>query len=548
MQTKCLDGETLVRLLRGGAERIRENKDTINELNVFPVPDGDTGTNMMRTVESGVDKLMGEEATVGTLAAEFAKGTLLGARGNSGVILSQFISGVCSALSGSETVSPRQLAEAGLEGVRRAYAAVANPTEGTMLTVFRESVDYALKNLTEEDGIEELLRLHIEEARRSLAKTKELLPVLAEADVVDSGGAGYLCILIGMYDALMGKMSAVHFESRPTEAEKVDYSLFTTKSELTYGYCTECLVRLQAAKGDPESFDREAFLTALTAMGGDSVVLIRDGDVLKLHVHTKTPGEVLALCQKYGEFLQVKIENMSLGHSGETTPVKKPERRKKYAAVAVSGGDGMTALFEELGVSAVVDGGQTANPSTEDLLTAFASVNAEHIFVLPNNSNILLTAEQAASLYEDAAVTVVPTRTLAEGYAALSVFNEGADTPEDILSDMTDAAEAVTTCEVSLAVRDATVDGVSVKAGEYIGIVDGKLTVSEKTETEALVATVSAVAELDDKELLTLFVGEGVSEAERVAATEALEAAFPDLETTVYMGGQRVYRYLVSLE
>ena len=547
MQTKCLDGGTLVRLLLGGAEKIRENKETINELNVFPVPDGDTGTNMMRTVESGVDKLTEENRPVGDVAKAFATGTLLGARGNSGVILSQFVSGICSALSGSETVTARQLAEAGLEGVRRAYAAVANPTEGTMLTVFRESVDYALAHLTEEGDLEELLRLQIEEAERSLARTKELLPVLAEADVVDSGGAGYLCILIGMYETLIGKMSAVHFGGGRARETETDYSLFTADSELAFGYCTECLVRLQNAKGDPEAFDREAFLAALTAMGGDSVVLLRDGDVLKLHVHIKTPGDVLALCQKYGEFLQVKVENMSLGHSGEKPTAEKDRRRKRYATVAVANGDGLAALFHDLGASVVVDGGQTANPSAEELLSAFAEANAETVFVLPNNGNILLTAEQAASLCEETRVIVVPTRTLPEGYAALSVFYEAADTPEDLLLDMTDAAEAVTSCEVSLAVRDAVVDGVSVKAGEHIGIVNGRLGIAKATEREALIATVSA-AVTDDTELLTLFVGEGVTEEERVLATEALEEAFPDLEVTVYIGGQRVYRYLISLE
>ncbi|MBO7170297.1 MAG: DAK2 domain-containing protein [Clostridia bacterium] len=548
MQTSVLDGEALIRLLQGGVEKLRERKQEINDLNVFPVPDGDTGTNMVKTLEGGLDRLPAHAATAGEVAEAFAKGTLLGARGNSGVILSQYIAGVCSALVGQETLSPRQLAEAGKEGVRRAYAAVANPTEGTILTVFRESVDYVLAHLSEGGDFEELLALHVEEAERSLAKTKEILPVLAEADVVDSGGAGYLCIITGVYETLLGKAVTPRLEAKETEGQALDYDRFTADSVLTYGYCTECLVRLQNAKGDPESFDREGFLAALTELGGDSVVLLRDGDVLKLHVHIKTPGDVLALCQQYGEFLQVKIENMSLGHSGAEDTKKKKTARKKYVAVTVACGEGLAALFKDLGASAVIDGGQTANPSTEDFLTAFSQVNAEHILVLPNNGNVLLAAKQAAELYTESKVTVVPTKTLPQGYAALSVFQEAAESAEALASDMMDAASAVTSLEIGCAVRDAVIGGVEVKEGEYIGIVDGALLVSETTETEALLAAVSKVEDVEDKELLTLFVGEGVTEEERMKMVESLEEAFPELEVSAFVGGQKVYRYLVSLE
>ena len=551
METKILDGDTFKRMLEGGAEEIHAQVEEINELNVFPVPDGDTGTNMMKTMESGIAKIPhAQDASVGEVATAFAKGMLLGARGNSGVILSQFVAGVSEALSDKETVTAQEFADAYLDGVKRAYAAVSKPVEGTMLTVFRESAEYVKRKLHEDSTVEDVLRLNIKEAKRSLERTKELLPVLAEADVVDSGGAGYLCIATGMYEALIGKARAYERMTDEPHASQADYDLFTTDSELTFGYCTECLVRLMRAKGDPEAFDTAAFTAALTAAGCESIVALRDGDVLKVHAHTKTPTDILLLCQQYGEFLNVKIENMSLQHSEKTAAQPKAQAmpHKHYGVVAVANGEGMSALFAGLGADVVIDGGQTDNPSTEDFINAFTALNADHILVLPNNGNILLTAGQAAELWEKGNVTVVPTKTLPQGYAALSVFNAAVTDPEEQLADMVNAKEAVVSGEVTVAIRDASIGGVQVKEGEAIGILDGTLVCACPTITDALCDMIAKIEDVEDREILTLFVGNDASDAECDEITQILEERFDWLTVETVIGGQRVYRYLIAVE
>ncbi|MBQ9805727.1 MAG: DAK2 domain-containing protein [Clostridia bacterium] len=549
MEIKTLDGKTFRRILQGGADGILANIEAINELNVFPVPDGDTGTNMSLTIESGLSRIPDADGiSLGAVAQDFAKGSLFGARGNSGVILSQFFAGMCDALTDKEAVSAKELAAAYMDGVKRAYAAVSNPTEGTILTVVRESAEYALANLSDQSTPEEFFRLHIEEAERSLLRTKDILPVLTEADVVDSGGAGYLCIAKGMYETLRGNGTDSVRLTRRIESQSADYDLFTTDSELTYGYCTECLVRLQRAKGDPAQLDEKAFVNELERMGCDSIVTIRDGDVLKLHAHTATPSDILTLCQRYGEFLNVKIENMSLQHSERMAVQKKKTPHKRYGVVTVATGDGLTALFESLGADAVINGGQTGNPAAEQFLEAFESLDVDCILVLPNNGNILLTAEQAAELWEGGNAHVIPTKTLPQGYAALSVFNAAAESVDELVADMVSAKDAVASGEVTEAVRDSTVGGIAVKAGEYIGILDGDLVTSGASVTEALCGMIEQIEDLDDRELITLFVGDDVSEDERVQVTEALAEHFPELSVEVYIGGQKIYGYLVAVE
>lgn len=556
METRVLDGNTFKRILQGGAREIRLNIQTINDLNVFPVPDGDTGTNMSRTIESGIAKISAEEdAPLSEVAAEFSRGSLLGARGNSGVILSQFFAGVCEKLSHSETVTAAEFADAYITGVERSYAAVATPVEGTILTVFRESAEYAKQNINESSTLEDFLTLNIEQAERSLAKTKEILPALIEADVVDSGGAGYVCIAKGMYEALSGAPIDA-FEPLTSDAEKaaeIDYDLFTADSELVWGYCTEALVRLQNAKIAPSDFDDKAFAKELERLGCDSIVALKDGDILKVHAHTRAPSDILTLCQKYGEFLNVKIENMSLQHSekvakAESVEPKKKKPHKKYGVVTVATGDGMTALFESLGADVVINGGQTGNPSAEQFLEAFESLNADNIIVLPNNSNILLTATQAAQLFDAEKVSVIPTKTLSQGYAALAVFNPAIDDLDMQLADLNDAKDAVVSGELTVAIRDTVIGGVDVHEGEYIGILDGELVTSEADAIEAMCDMISKIEDVDDREILTLFVGAGVSEDERAAMTEVLEERFEDLTVEVYIGGQEIYNYLIAVE
>ena len=553
METRVLDGITFRRILQGGAREIRLNMQLINDLNVFPVPDGDTGTNMSRTIESGIAKMSSDEsATLGEVATEFSRGSLLGARGNSGVILSQFFAGVCDKLSDKNEVNAAEFAEAYIAGVERSYAAVATPVEGTILTVFRESAEYAKDNITEESTLEDFLTLNIEQAERTLAKTKEILPALIEADVVDSGGAGYLCIAKGMYESLEGGESE-RFEipqSDKESAKEIDYDLFTTDSALEWGYCTECLVRLQRVKAEPSEFDDKAFARELESLGCNSIVALRDGDILKVHAHTMTPSDILTLCQRYGEFLNVKIENMSLQHSERVAKAepKKKKPHKPYGVVTVATGEGMTSLFESLGADVVINGGQTGNPSTEQFLAAFDELDVDNILVLPNNSNIFLTATQAAQLFERGTVSVIPTKTLSQGYAALSVFNGAVDDLDTQISDLNCAKDAVVSGELTVAIRDSVINGVQVREGEYIGILDGELVTSNEDAIEAMCNMISEIEDIDDRELLTLFVGADVSEDERVEMTEALEERFEDLAVEVYIGGQEIYSYLIAVE
>ncbi len=551
MEIRQLDGNTFRRILRGGADGIRSNIKTINDLNVFPVPDGDTGTNMSKTIESGIAKIpSNENISLCDVAGGFSKGSLFGARGNSGVILSQFFAGMCGSLADKEVASTRDLANACLAGVERSYTAVANPVEGTILTVFRESAEYAGSHIGDDSTVEDFLKLNIEEAERSLERTKEILPVLTEADVVDSGGAGYLCIIKGMYESLVSEDEAVNVSYGAEEKVEVNYDLFTSESSLEYGYCTECLVRLQKIKGESEDFSEKEFVAALEGMGCESIVAIRDGDVLKVHAHTPTPSDILILCQKYGEFLNVKIENMSLQHSEklEKAENEKKKPHKRYGVVTVATGDGMTALFESLGADVVINGGQTGNPAAEQFLSAFDSLNVDHILVFPNNGNILLTASQAAELWGGENVTVIPTKTLPEGYAALSVFNSSVESIDEQIEDILAAKDGVCSGEVTVAIRDTSVGGLDIKRGEYIGILGGEIVTSKNDVIEATCEMIEKIDDIDCRELITLFVGARVSEEERVEMTEAIEERFEDLELQVLIGGQDIYDYLVAVE
>lgn len=544
MTDKTIDGSGYLRMLLGGAAKLAAHTEELNALNVFPVCDGDTGTNMLRTMEGGLAEIRKEAASrIGIVSDIFAKGILLSARGNSGVILSQLFAGINECLSGQETVTALELAQAYRKGIDKSYAAVQNPTEGTILTVFRESTEYAAQNVDENSSIEDFLRLHIQQAQKSLAATKELLPVLAEADVVDSGGAGYLYIAEGMYEALCGK--EVQFSFTQTKEQQVDISRFTRDSVLEFGYCTEFLLRLTTAKVDPDAFDIQTVLADLEEMKGESVVAYKQDDIVKVHVHTFNPGEIMARMLRYGEFLTVKVENMSLGHSQTEKPKAKPS--KPFAVVTVAAGDGMTALFTQMGADRIVSGGQTANPSIEEFVEAFRECAAEDIIVLPNNKNILLAAQQAAKLYEDARVHVVPTKSLAQGYSALSVITPGITDVHTLLSSAERAAKDVLDGEITQAVRDAHVDGHTIREGDFMAISGGKIAAVAETAEKAVLQLLES-ADADLCEIITLFAGKTVTDVRRVALTEELKETYPDCEIVVYEGGQDVYDYFLAVE
>lgn len=547
METSLLDGKKLYEMYLGGAKHIAENAEEINKLNVFPVPDGDTGTNMTCTVEGGVAALaaLPADATVGEVATAFAKGVMLGARGNSGVILSQIFRGIEKGLAGKQSVTAKELLDAYLYGVKQAYAAVAKPVEGTVLTVFREGVE----KLDVEDGtsLEEFYRQHIRTAKDTLAKTQEILPVLKEAGVVDSGGAGYLCIAEGMYAALTGEETTGFVAQAPVQTNSaLDMSLFTRDSELTYGYCTEFFLRLQTKKVNPDAFDVQTLVDYLQDVG-DSVVAIKDDDLIKVHVHTKTPGDVLAHCQQYGEFLALKIENMSLQHQ-ETIAEKPKKPRKKAAVVAVATGEGLEELFKELGADAIVRGGQTGNPATGDFIKAFDEVNADEIIVLPNNSNIYLAATSAAEMYPQSKVRVLPTKTFQQGYGALAVVTKPIENVDGLYEDMLAAAEDVVSVSVTYAIRDAVVGDTNITKGDYIGFVGNDLLIDSKDKADCAAQALKRIPDIEEKEILTVFYGEDIEEEDREAFTCKIKKEFPNLEVIEYFGDQAVYCLLICVE
>ena len=540
---QIINGADLRRMIISAAASIEIHKQQLNELNVFPVPDGDTGTNMLKTIEGGLLALENRsDLYVGELSKLFSRGILLSARGNSGVILSQIFAGINEVLAEQDSVNALTLAKAYIQVIEKSYSAVQKPTEGTILTVFRESTQYAAEHMNEESSLEDLYRLHIEQARRTLEKTKDMLPALAEADVVDSGGAGYLYIAEGMYEVLEGK--EIRYEaSAPKNESTVNIDRFTRDSVLTHGYCTEFLLRLTTSKVDPDSFDVSSAIAVLKELGGESIVAYKQDDIVKIHVHTFSPGEILASMQAYGEFLTVKIENMNLGH---TKPEKK-KTSKAFAVVAVAQGEGISALFTQMGADQIVSGGQSVNPSIEDFLEAFKECNAKDIIVLPNNKNIILAAKQAAQLYTDASIHVINTKNIAQGYSALSVITPGIKDVEALITSAERAAEGVIDGEITCAVRNAIIDGKRISVGDCIAISNGNIVAVETTPEEAVLSMLENV-DIDLCEIITLFVGNCVSAEKRSELTEKLKKIYDEYEIVVYEGGQEIYNYLVAVE
>ena len=540
-------------MLSGGAFKLAAYRQDINDLNVFPIPDGDTGDNMLMTFGSGADAAKKAGNNLGVVSKAVADGMLLGARGNSGVILSRIFAGITSEFSGLESADIEDIKRGMKTGVAKAYGAVSNPVEGTILTVFKDAVNYADDNAPE-GGLEEYFRTLLDEMGRSLDRTPELLPVLAEAGVVDSGGAGLYYIFEGMKDAL--EKGEDYAEEKRAEviktASAIDFSLFDENSVLEFGYCTEFLLRLQRAKTDVEQFDAEDLAAYLNSVG-DSVVCFKDGSIVKVHVHTKDPGGILRYCQQYGEFLTLKIENMTLQRSeavskGDNAQSKLATRnkKKKTGIVAVAAGKGLKETFLSLGVDEVVDGGQSMNPSAGDMIAAFDKVNAERIFVFPNNGNVILTAEQAAELYDKAEVIVLKTKTIGEGYAAVSMMETEGETADIVSGVYESVAEVVTAC-VSKANRNATKNGVSVVSGDYIGFVGDEIISDDADKNEAAKNLLGKI-NVADYGLLLMFVGESATDEEAGNLKQELEKSYPETEVIVIEGDQPVYDYMFVLE
>lgn len=548
---KGLDGQKFLSMVRGGAANLEANAAIVNDLNVFPIPDGDTGENMSMTISGGLRYADGFDGKSISHAADIlADGMLLSARGNSGVILSQFFAGMADSLRGKDTADIRDISSALELGVKSAYAAVLNPTEGTILTVAREASEYAAGRIGEHSTLETFTSDYMHELERSLRRTPELLSVLKEAGVIDSGGAGLYYIIDGVLKTLRGELIG---ESGPFDARAAAPSLshFTAESVMEYGYCTEFLLQLQTIKTDIGAFDVNALTDALSEMG-DSIVAFLTGSIVKVHIHTLTPGRVLDYCQKYGEFLTLKIENMTLQHH-ETTVANNfktggGERAKRpYALVTVATGKGICQTFADLGADKIIDGGQCKNPSAEDFIAAFDAVNAEHIFVLPNNGNIIMAAKQAAELYKEADVRVIDTRSIGEGYAALTMLSYDSNDADTIADELSAAKAGVVTGMLTRAVRDAEINGVAIHAGDYFGYTDKSAISAAKDKLDAA-KELAVGLKMGEHEYIIVIYGEGMTLAERDMLRRHFAAAYPHTELFEIDGGQEVYDLLMILQ
>lgn len=581
---EMLNGDTFASMLRSGAAMLGEKREEVNDLNVFPIPDGDTGDNMFMTIDSGNTEVMSyDNSTLEEVAASAAKGMLLGARGNSGVILSRIFAGISHGLEGREETDVRGLSEAFKSGVEEAYRAVSIPVEGTILTVYKDAVRYASERVTDDSTFEDFFDDFLLELHSSLERTPELLAVLKESGVVDSGGAGFIYIVEGMRKALAGDQAVSCEQAISEPKKKVDISLFTEDTTLEFGYCTEFLLRLQKSKVDKNKFDLDGLIEYLNSEG-DSVVAFRDDSIVKVHVHTKEPGVILNHCQKYGEFLTLKIENMTLQHHeselkkqmensadksygttgcgtmssagtsyGETSPGGyssgssfRKKIRKKYGIVSVAAGEGIKEFFISLGCDAVVDGGQSMNPSTEDFIKSFEEVYADTIFVFANNSNIYLTACQAAELYKESDVRVIDTKTIGEGYAAISMLDTSSDNIDEIISNARESAATVVTGVVSKANREASMDGVSVRDGDYIGFVGDKIYLDTVKRDDAVIGLAREL-ECGSYDVAILIAGKDTNESETNEIKNKLSGVYKRTEFIVIEGKQPIFDYMLVL-
>ena len=556
---KTIDAQMVAKMFLGGAKNLESNKEWINELNVFPVPDGDTGTNMTMTITAAaadVSKL--DNPDMYTLGKCISSGSLRGARGNSGVILSQLLRGFTKGIRDHEELDVIDLAGAMQKAVETAYKAVMKPKEGTILTVAKGAADKAAELSESVEDVEEFARLVVEEAEAVLAKTPDMLPVLKEAGVVDSGGQGLVQVLKGAYDAFLGK--EIDYTVEPAESTKkapAQEKEAPAQAEIRFGYCTEFIIMLEKEYTPQTEQEFKGFLESI----GDSIVVVSDEDVVKVHVHTNDPGKAISRALTYGSLTRIKIDNMREEHQeklikdaakvAEQQKFEEEERKKMVPPkpvgfISVSIGEGIGEIFRELGVDYLIEGGQTMNPSTEDMLRAIEEVNAETIYILPNNKNIILAANQAKLLTKDKEVIVIPTKTVPQGITAVVTYSAEASVEENTEA-MSEEIKNVKTGQITYAVRDTHIDDKEIHEGDIMGIGDhGMLAVSTSLE-KTTVDTLKAMLD-EDSELVTVYYGSDVSAADAQALTAKLQESCPDVEIELQEGGQPIYYYLISVE
>lgn len=543
-------------MVQAASTRLGNQAEYVNSLNVFPVPDGDTGTNMGMTIENGAKEVADKPAsTVGEVGQILSKGLLMGARGNSGVITSQLFRGFGQAIKDKEELTGQDLAHAFQSGVEVAYKAVMKPIEGTILTVSRGAATAALKKAEETDDAVEVMRAALDGAKRALAKTPEMLPVLKEVGVVDSGGQGLVFIYEGFLAALTGEyIASEDFKATPavmTEMINAEHHKSVAEhvatEDIKYGYCTEIMVALKQGPTYVKEFNYEEFQGYLSGLG-DSLILVNDDEIAKVHVHTEDPGLVLQEGLKYGALKKVKVDNMRNQHDAvleKDQAVAISQEEKDFAIVAVCAGDGLADIFKSQGVDYVISGGQTMNPSTEDIVKAIDAVNAKNVIILPNNKNIFMAAQSAAEVSEVPAA-VVETRTVPQGFASLLAFNPAQSLEENVEA-MTASLSDVVSGSVTLAVRDTSIDGLEIHKDDNLGMVDGKIVVSNPDMTTTLKEIFAKMID-EDSEIITIYVGEEGNKELAEEISEYLESTYEDVEVEIHDGKQPVYPYLMSVE
>lgn len=544
------DAEMLQKAFLAGAKNIENKKEYINQLNVFPVPDGDTGTNMTLTIMSAAKEVTAlEQPTMAALAKAISSGSLRGARGNSGVILSQLFRGFCREISGKDALTTEDLAVCFEHAVATAYKAVMKPKEGTILTVAKGIANKANEICRRVKDIEEFGKLLLDYGYEVLAYTPELLPVLKEAGVVDSGGQGLMEVLQGAYQALIGK--EIEITVVPEETDRYEFTVEDDpNAEITFGYCTEFIILLEQEYTEEMEAEFKEYLSSI----GDSLVVVSDEEIVKVHVHTNHPGLAFEKGLTYGSLTRMKIDNMREEHkeklekaAKQKEPIAKTGKpEKEYGFISVTIGEGMNEIFTGLGVDYLIEGGQTMNPSTEDMLNAIEQVNAKTIFILPNNKNIILTAQQAQSLVEDKEIVVIPSKTIPQGISAVIAFDPS-QTKEDNAAGMTEAMSYVKTGQVTYAVRDTSIDGKTISMGDIMGLGDDGIKAVGRDVHETTLELVDELVD-EDTELICLYYGDEVQEDDANAVLDILEKKYKNCDVELHYGGQPIYYYVISIE
>ncbi len=558
MSKKVLDGKLFAEMVIQGANHLSANAKLVDALNVFPVPDGDTGTNMNLSMTSGAKEVKSNiQEHIGKVGSALSKGLLMGARGNSGVILSQLFRGFSKSIEQKATIDGKDFADALNSGVETAYKAVMKPVEGTILTVAKDAAKKAVQVAENEDDIAVIMEEVLKEAKASLNRTPDLLPVLKEVGVVDSGGQG----LVFVYEGFLAELKGEKLPDTPAALPKMDDLVsaehhknvhgFMNTEDIEFGYCTEFMVKFESEKLSANPFSEEKFRQDLSQYG-DSLLVIADDQLVKVHIHSEQPGDCLTYGQRYGSLINMKIENMRQQHTNLVEDVQtplaaeaKPKEKLEYGIVTVSMGSGIADLFRSIGAHAVIEGGQTMNPSTEDIVKAIKEVNAKKVIILPNNKNIIMAAQQAAEVTEEEAA-VVPSKTVPQGMAALLAFNPSASLGQNEEL-MTDALQHVKTGQITFAVRDTSIDGLEIEKDDFMGIADGKIVVKNKDRVQAAKGLLDQMID-EDSEILTILKGEDAAEEEVDVLISYIEEKYEDIEVEVHDGKQPLYSFIFSIE